>query len=171
MPNYDEDSQYMNIVKDIMKNEDFMVLGNVKHHNITRLEHSLKVSYYSYKVCKLLHLKYEETARAGLLHDFYLEQIDEQNNFKDKFKLFSSEHPNIALKNSSKYFELTRREKDIIKTHMFPSSFAIPKYIESWIVSIIDKVVSTTEFGYKFHQKIAPKKAYLYLLLVVSIFR
>ena len=171
MPNYKEDIQYMNIIRHIMNNEDFMVLSNVKHHNITRLEHSLKVSYYSYKITKLLHLSYDETARAGLLHDFYFEQIDEQKKIKDKILLFSKEHPNIAVNNSLKYYDLTDKEIDIIKTHMFPSSFAIPKYLESWIVSLVDKFVSTKEFGYKFQQKIIFAKTYLYILVVVSFFK
>ena len=102
MPNYKEDIQYMNIIRHILDNEDFMILSNVKHHNITRLEHSLKVSYYSYKISKLLHLSYKETARAGLLHDFYLEQIDEQDRIKDKILLFSFNHPKTAVKNSLK---------------------------------------------------------------------
>ena len=170
MPNYKEDIQYMNIIRHIMNNENFMILSNVKHHNITRLEHSLKVSYYSYKISKLLHLSYKETARAGLLHDFYLEQIDEQRKIKDKIKLFSSLHPNIAVNNSLKYFSLNDKEIDIIKTHMFPSSFSIPRYMESWIVSIVDKVVSTKEFGHKFQQKIILARIYLYLLVIVSLF-
>ena len=171
MPNYKEDIQYMNIIRHIINNEDFMVLKDVKHHNITRLDHSLKVSYYSYKISKLLHLGYEETARAGLLHDFYLEQIDEQEKIKDKILLFSTEHPKTAVNNSLKYFDLSDKEVDIIKTHMFPTSFAIPKYMESWIVSIVDKFVSTKEFGYKFHQRLLLAKTYLYVLVVVSFFK
>lgn len=171
MPNYKEDIQYMNIIRHILDNEDFMILSNVKHHNITRLEHSLKVSYYSYKISKLLHLSYKETARAGLLHDFYLEQIDEQDRIKDKILLFSFNHPKTAVNNSLKYYDLTDKEIDIIKTHMFPSSFSIPKYMESWIVSFVDKFVSTKEFGCKFHQKFILAKTYLYILVVVSFFR
>lgn len=171
MPNYKEDIQYMNIIRHIMNNENFMILSSIKHHNSTRLEHSLKVSYYSYRISKLLHLSYKETARAGLLHDFYLEQIDEQKKVKDKIKLFSSLHPCIAVNNSLKYFDLNDKEIDIIKTHMFPSSIRIPRYMESWIVSIVDKVVSTKEFGYKFHQKLLFAKTYLYVLVVVSFFK
>ena len=166
-----EDEDYKMIVNDILDHEEFQKTKDINHHGLNRYDHSIRVSYYSYKISKLLHLSYKETARAGLLHDFYLEQIDEQEKIKDKIKLFSSRHPNIAVNNSLKYYDLSDKEIDIIKTHMFPSSHFIPKYMESWIVSIVDKVVSTKEFGYKFHQKLLGAKTYLYLLVVVSFFK
>ena len=171
MPNYEDDFEYMNIIKDILDNDNYNILSQTKHHNTTRLNHCLKVSYYSYKIVKKLHLSYKETARAVLLHDFYLEQIDEQDNIKDKVSLFSFKHPLIAIKNSEKYFKLTKKEKDIIKTHMFPSNIFIPKTIESWIVCFVDKYVSVGEFKYKFHQKFVVRKSYLYLLVIMSFFK
>ena len=34
--------------------EDFQKLEEIEHHGITRYEHSLKVSYYAYKISKFL---------------------------------------------------------------------------------------------------------------------
>lgn len=149
MPNYELDNQYMNIINDIMANDEFLKLKDTQHHHTTRLNHSLKVSYYSYKIAKSLRLSYEEVARAGLLHDFYLEQVNDQESVKDKVILFTTKHPQDALDNSSKYFTLTNIEEDIIKSHMFPVDIKVPKYAESWIVSIVDKAVSAREMGYK----------------------
>ena len=43
-------------------------------------EHLIKVSYKSYKIAKKLDLDYVSVARAGLLHDFYLDG-NERSNF------------------------------------------------------------------------------------------
>lgn len=165
MANYEKDEQYIRIVKHILNDKEFSQMKDVPHHNSTRLNHSLKVSYYSYKIAKMLRLDYEDVARGGLLHDFYLGQVNDQKTFKDKFLLYTTKHPNEALDNSTKYFDLTDKEKDIIVSHMFPVDVKVPKYAESWIVSLVDKVVSTKEFGYKFSHRLS-WVTNLYLLIV-----
>lgn len=170
MPNYEEDAQYVKIISHIMDNNDFRQLDNIQHHNDTRLNHSLKVSYYSYKIAKALRLDYKDVARAGLLHDFYLGQVNEQQSIKDRFLLFTTKHPNEALVNSLKYFELSDKEKDIIRTHMFPVDIKIPKYAESWLVSLVDKFVSTKEFSYKVSHRLSWVNN-LYILIVLKFMR
>jgi uncharacterized protein len=140
------DKEYENIIKDILKNKEVMKLGETKHHDNTRLRHSLRVSFYSYKIAKKLHMNYKAIARAGVLHDFYFEQINDMSHFKDKIRMYRKEHTRVALKNSEKYFELSKLEKNIILSHMFPCNLTLPKYKESWVLSIVDKCVSTYEF-------------------------
>ena len=53
-----KDIEYTKIVNHIMENEEFLKINNCKHHGITRLEHSLRVSYYSYKIAKFMHSDY-----------------------------------------------------------------------------------------------------------------
>ena len=65
------DKEYKKIISKIMKNKHFLKIDNCIHHGNSRLDHSLRVSYYSYKISKLLRLNAVETARAGLLHDFF----------------------------------------------------------------------------------------------------
>ena len=50
-----QDIEFKNIISSIESNEEFQKLKNIKHHGITRYEHSLRVAYYSYKETKLLH--------------------------------------------------------------------------------------------------------------------
>ncbi len=170
MPNYKNDMQYVRIINPIMTNEDFNKMKDIQHHSDTRLNHSLKVSYYSYKIAKTLRLDYEDVARGGLLHDFYLEQVNDQKSLKDKFLLYTTKHPNDALDNASKYFEISEKEKDIIRTHMFPVDIKIPKYAESWIVSIVDKGVSLKEFYQKFSQQLI-FATNLYVLMILKFMR
>lgn len=170
MPNYEQDEEYMSIIKDILSVDEFRNLENIQHHEQTRLNHSLKVSYYAYRAAKKMGLHYDEVARAGLLHDFYLGQVNEQKNIKDRFLLFTTKHPQQAVYNSLKYFELTDKEIDIIRSHMFPVDIKIPKYAESWLVSIVDKIVSFNEFGYKFSNKLS-WMINLYIVVILNYIR
>lgn len=170
MSKYKTDEEYLLIIDNIMRNEEFKKMNNIKHHNTTRMDHSLKVSYYSYVIAKSLRLDYEDVARGGLLHDFYTEQISECSKIKDKLLLFSTRHPNEAVMNSMEHFELTEKEVNIIQTHMFPVDYKIPKYAESWIVSLVDKVLSFGEFSKKFSYKLS-YVFNLYLIFILNIIK
>lgn len=170
MTKYNNDQEYLLIIDNIMQNKEFKKMDNIKHHNTTRLDHSLKVSYYSYKIAKSLKLDYKDVARGGLLHDFYTETISDCGKVKDKILLFSTKHPNEAVENSLEYFDLSEKEINIIRTHMFPIDYKVPKYAESWIVSIVDKVLSIGEFSKKFSHKLT-YMLNLYLLFVVNIIK
>ncbi len=161
------DLRYMNIVNQYINNEEFKKTKQIEHHGITRFEHSLKVSYYSYKVARVLGLDYEQTAIGGLLHDFFISPKD-----RTKIERLSSvfTHPKIALKTAESQFDLTVKEKDMILSHMFPIYISVPKYMESWIVSTVDKIVAASEFSLKF--KFRVKYAYdLLLLFTISLMK
>lgn len=165
-----DDNEYLSIIDSIIKNEEVQKMNNIKHHNTTRMEHSLKVSYYSYVIAKWLRLDYVETARGGLLHDFYLNRVAEQKNIKEKITLYTIAHPKNAVENAKKYFDLSMREEDIIRSHMFPVDFKVPKYAESWIVSFVDKGLSTGEFARKFGRKLA-YALNVYLIFILNIMK
>ena len=145
-----KDIKYKYLVNDIINNDEFNKLSNIPHHGETRIDHSLKVSYYSYKISKFLKLDYRETARAGLLHDFYFDRTKDYKQVKDKVKLYTTGHPEDALTNADELFILSDKEKDIIRTHMFPLGFRIPKYLEAWVVNMVDTAISSYEFVKKF---------------------
>ena len=165
-----KDEEYLYIIDHILKNDEFKKMSDIKHHNTTRMDHSLKVSYYSYIIAKSLKLDYEDVARGGLLHDFYTEEIRKCNKIKDKVLLFSTKHPNDALINASNNFELSEKEANIIKSHMFPVDYRIPKYAESWIVSLVDKVLSFGEVSKRFSSKLG-YLSNLYLLFILNIIK
>lgn len=145
-----DDKEYYEIVSDIINNDNFDEIKKIEHHGITRYEHSLRVSYNSYKVAKFLKLNAYETARAGLLHDFFINSND-QSLMNKCLSTFT--HPYKVIKTVSKNFNVSDRELDIIKTHMFPINLSIPKYAESWVVNIVDKCIGSYEFSVKFGHK------------------
>ncbi len=161
------DLQYMNIVNEYLNNKKFQKTKEIEQHGITRFEHSVRVSYYSYKITKFLHLNYKETAIGGLLHDFFISSNDAGK--KEKFNMFFS-HPKLALETACREFELTKLEKDMIRNHMFPTTPAVPKYLESWIVCLVDKCVATGEFSFKFKGKL--RYAYnLFMFFMIGIIK
>lgn len=170
MIKYNKDEEYLFIINNILKNEEFNKIKYIKHHNTNRLDHSMKVSYYSYKIAKSLKLDYEDVARGGLLHDFYTDKISECKKIKEKIKLFSIKHPKDAVNNATTYFNLSEKEINIIETHMFPVDYKIPKYAESWIVSLVDKVLSFGEFSKKFSYKLT-YILNLYLLFILNVIK
>lgn len=168
MIKYKKDKEYLSIINRIINNNEFKKLESIKHHNTNRMNHSIKVSYYSYKIAKKLKFDYEDVAVGGLLHDFYSEEISNCNKFKDKLTLFSTKHPKDAVKNAINNFELTEKEINIIKTHMFPVDYKVPKYKESWLVCIVDKILSLGEFYRKFSYKFSYSFS-LYIIFIINI--
>ena len=144
---------YYEIVKDIIDNEEYLELKSIKHHGLDRYEHSKRVSYYSFLISKKLHLDYESAARAGALHDFFLvENVD--TKIKDRIKTLEK-HPKISLENSNYHFELNDLEENIILSHMFPVvPKYLPKYLESWIVDIVDDWVGVGEKIYSIRMRL-----------------
>ena len=142
----------MNIVNDILTNEEFNKLKEYKHHGITRYDHVLRVSKWSYNYAKKHKLDYVASARAGLLHDFFL--INNQKvNILYRIKVLFI-HPRMALENSKKYFELSKKEERIILSHMFPLNLCIPTSREAWLVDIVDDIASIYErISSLFHKK------------------
>lgn len=164
MSNINNDQDYTNIVGSILENKEFNKIKEIEHHGVSRFDHSVKVSYYSYKVAKALKLDYADVARAGLLHDFFLS--DDERTAKDRF-LSTFVHPKKAVKKAESIFGLNEKEEDIIKTHMFPVNMSIPRYAESWVVNVVDKVVGTCEFSKKFGYRLS-YAANVYLIVLLN---
>ena len=120
-----KDKEYKKIVKDIFRNVEFKKLYNIEHHGISRMEHSIKISYYSYRIAKKIGMDYVSVARGGLLHDFFLD--GDERNSKRKF-LDTFVHPRKALHTATNIFDINEVEKDIIVSHMFPIYIKIAKY-------------------------------------------
>ena len=158
------DEKYNSLVKDILENEEFIKLENIEHHGTSRLKHSKRVSYYSYKICKKIHIDYISATRAGLLHDFFISP--KERTKKDRIKSVFT-HPKKSLDLANTYFELNDIEKNIIISHMFPLYTSLPQYLESWIVSMVDKIVGI----YEFLEKISLKYIYVPNVFILTIIK
>lgn len=165
-----EEYEWFIIAKPILFNEEFQKRKYFKHHEHESVfEHSIKVSLIAYKLAKFFNSNISNCIIAALLHDFYthawqyseeLELLDYkyQENLQVKKALFKKHgftHPYEAIINANYYFEdlINKRISDAIVKHMFPLSictkYKFPKYKESWIVTISDKIVSMKEISFK----------------------
>lgn len=161
MKNGNDDIEYMEIVSEILKNREFNKLKDFTHHKTTRLEHSKRVSYLAYRICKRFNLDYISAARGGLLHDFFLNKYTTKNTNR-----LIRNHPKIASTNAKKHFNLSKKEINIIESHMFPMAVKVkPKYKESYITSLADKIVWGYEKFVVYYKNIYFElgKSYLYL--------
>ncbi|MGB4440447.1 MAG: HD domain-containing protein [Sedimentibacter sp.] len=135
--------EYKDCVNDLIDHEIVRSMENfIQHYNINCLEHSISVSYYSYVICRFLGLDYCAAARGGLLHDLFLY---DWHTTKTRNGLHGFTHPKTALENAKKYYKLNMLEEDIIVKHMWPLTLKMPKYKESYIVSLVDKYCSLIE--------------------------
>ena len=152
-------NEFEKIIKPILSINEFKRLKDVEHHEGSRYDHCLRVAYFTYIVTKKLGLNYKEATIAALLHDFFTDEVENEGKYNKLRK-----HPDIAIKNASKYVNLTALQKDIIRTHMFPITFTPPKYIESWIVDFLDDVAAIYEKGYIKKKQLSAAGTFLFLL-------
>ncbi|MDY2777990.1 MAG: phosphohydrolase [Collinsella sp.] len=80
--------------------------------------------------------------RGALLHDYFLYDwhIPDPSH-----RLHGFTHPFDALARAEEDFVLNERERDIILRHMFPLVPIPPRFRESWIVCMADKVCALRE--------------------------
>ncbi|MDD3056693.1 MAG: hypothetical protein PHY87_00730 [Sphaerochaeta sp.] len=134
------------LVEDILSHDEFLKLKTFRHHTNHIYDHAQRVSYLSYRISKALGLNFRAAARGGLLHDFFLYDWRERKATDEKRSSHGKEHPYIALRNAQTYFEVDAREEDIITKHMFPKTLQLPRYPESVVVSLSDKISAIYEY-------------------------
>ncbi len=125
--------------KNMQKEKEFM-----QHGNITVFDHSINVAIECLKLVHRYRIPVDQKTlvRGALLHDYFLYDWHE----KDKsHKLHGFIHAEKALTNAEKEYELNEIERNMIYCHMFPLNLRIPKYKESIILTIADKIIATKE--------------------------
>lgn len=116
----------------------------IQHGDTTVLLHCIAVAYFSWKLLRLLRLKYDEKSliRGALLHDYFLYDwhIPDPSH-----RLHGFHHAKKALVNADADFSLTPIERDIISHHMFPLNPVPPMTREGIVVCLVDKGCSAYE--------------------------
>jgi len=132
---------------DILASVNFQLTReHIQHGTVTVHAHCINVAKHSLMLADRLKVrtKRRELIRGALLHDYFLYDWHDKDHI-NPFKLHGFFHPGRALKNATRDFELTEREKDIIRKHMWPMTIIPPMCREAWIVTAADKWVSLKE--------------------------
>ena len=164
--------QFISCVADIKDNKEVLKMKKfIQHYDTNCYDHCYEVAFLSFSICKKLHLDYRAAARAGFLHDLFL--YDWHIKGGDNKRLHGLRHPYIALKNSLVLFNLSKKEQDIIKKHMWPLTVIPPRYLESYVVSFVDKYCAIAESVRYYKENIRLQKfyRYAYLFFGLMIFR
>ena len=129
----------------------------IQHGTYSVFDHSLFVTSMCIRLSRAMKLKVNERAlvRGALLHDYFLYDWHLPSKIK---KTHGFTHPGAALKNAEKDFSLGKIEKDMIKRHMFPLTPIPPRYKESIILCISDKICATYETIGGFKKRITGRR-------------
>lgn len=138
--------------KDIFSSPNFkMTRNHIQHGNVTVRKHSEQVALTALKIAHTLpiRVKDRDIVRGALLHDYFLYDWHDKkvrpSHILKFYELHGFTHPKTALRNASREFKLSDREKDIIKKHMWPLTIVPPMCREAWIVTAADKYCSLLE--------------------------
>ena len=116
----------------------------IQHGDTSVYSHCVAVAYVSLWFSYRLHLSVSKQSllMGAFLHDYFLYDWHEKDA-SHRWHGFS--HAQTALKNARKDFELGEIEQDVIQKHMFPLNLKPPKYKESVLVCVADKISALDE--------------------------
>jgi uncharacterized protein len=163
MPKKNTD-EFESIVVDLLNEDPVKQMEDISCHGSANfLEHSINVAYMSYRICKRFGFDYRAAAKGGMLHDLFL--YDWRDGEHNGYHCFN--HPHVAYKNAARLCsdadhidDLTEVEKDIILKHMWPLSPKRPRYRESLVVCLADKMCAMME-SLHMHRRMKKRLAHL----------
>ncbi len=125
----------------------------IQHSNISCYTHSVNVAALSIAISRFFGFKVDERSmvRGALLHDYFLYDWHLK---RPPQGLHGFVHAKIALRNAERDFSLNDIERNIISKHMFPLNIKPPKYKESFIVCLADKLCALKETLSKYRAKV-----------------
>lgn len=165
-----KDNEFIDIISDIIKNAKVQEMKNYRQHYSTScFDHCLVASYFCYQFCKKHHLDYVSCSRAAMVHDLFLYDWRKRQNGRKGLHAFT--HPKTSYENANSLFTLNDIEKDIILKHMWPITLALPKFKESFVLTLIDKRCAINEaineMYARFYKKRIFRFAYIFLGLLI----
>ena len=116
----------------------------MQHGNYTVYDHSINVARKCYNLVKKLKIKVDinSLVKGALLHDYFLYDWHKKESYH---RIHGIRHPKFARDNAKRDFGLTKKEENMILSHMFPLRLNIPRYKESIILCLVDKYCAITE--------------------------
>ena len=141
------------IINRVINDKNVMTMKRFRQHkNVSTYEHSINVVQMSLKMAQRFHLTLRQINNmiiGAMLHDFYLYDYHVTGRIS-KNGIHAWSHPKVSLNNALMYFDLNKNQKNIIRSHMFPTTlFHPPLCKEAFIVCIADKICAFREYFIK----------------------
>ncbi len=144
-----DNKKYMRIIKkhgkDILASDGMKIEKTCIQHGIFSVyDHSLFVTRMCLHLADIFSIRVDTCAlvRGALLHDYFLYDWHIPSKVKNTHGFT---HPNTAFRNASRDFKLGIIESNMIRRHMFPLTPIPPKYRESVLLCIADKICAGYE--------------------------
>lgn len=119
--------------------------GFIQHGSVTTYEHCMRVAAISFWLNRRMDLGCDEASlvRGAFLHDFYLYDWHLPH---PEAGLHGFTHPAAALANAEARYSLNDRERNVIRSHMWPLTLLTPpRCREAAVVCLADKLSSAAE--------------------------
>ena len=114
-----------------------------QHGTVSTYQHCVSVAWLSFTLNDAFNMGSDEKSlvRAAFLHDYYGYYWHRTTN-----KAHVMNHPVIAEQRAARDFPLTDKERNIIRSHMWPlPPTRVPACREAWLVCISDKACALYE--------------------------
>ena len=160
--------EFQEIIEPLITNETVLQMKNFRQHYETScFDHCFVVAFYCYIICKKYNLDYKSATRAAMLHDLFL--YDWRKRQEGRKGLHAFTHGKTACENACKLFDLNEKEKDMIIKHMWPVTIELPKSLEGFILTFVDKYCATSETFEVLKSRLFMKKAFRYAYAFLSL--
>ena len=119
----------------------------VQHGDVSVYEHVVAVAVESCRMADALArhgiaVDRPSLVRGALLHDYFLYDWHDPD---PSHRLHGFRHAGFALRNAGRDFSLGPIERNMIASHMFPMNLVLPRFRESLLLCLADKICSFCE--------------------------
>ncbi len=136
----ENEQKFGEYIASLCASEEMQRLREFAHHKqINRYDHVVLVSYLSFALARRWGWDDKAAARGGLLHDLFWTECDGTWHL-------CLHHPETACANAEALTGgLTRKEQNIILSHMWPAGRHLPRSREAWMVDLVDTFVTVLD--------------------------
>lgn len=130
---------------DILGSQGMLLSQSFRQHgDVSVALHCFFAAVVCVRLARALALRVDTRAlvRGALLHDYFLYDWHDPD---PSHRLHGFRHAGFALRNAGRDFSLGPIERNMIASHMFPMNLVLPRFRESLLLCLADKVCSFCE--------------------------
>ena len=130
---------------DILGSQGMLLSQSFRQHgDVSVALHCFLAAVVCVRLARALALRVDTRAlvRGALLHDYFLYDWHDPD---PSHRLHGFRHAGFALRNAGRDFSLGPIERNMIASHMLPMNLVLPRFRESLLLCLADKICSFCE--------------------------